>query len=266
MSVTQKSIIDAHAHCGRQYAYPPQDLDDYMACARGSGIEGVVVFPPVMEIYDRNDPDFQDDPYWRQRRKNANEYLLTLADRELEVIPYLFIWNDFAVEQLAPQHRGIKWHRHSYEPRYHYEDSRCKAAIEEIRRRNMPVCLEEEWRNTLRFIDELAPGVRVIIPHCGLLNGGYDLFCTHDIWKRPDIFTDTALAPPEVVADYVRRYGHERIMFGSDFPFGDPGEELEKILKLGFSAAVREAITGLNVKRLLSDSNVQEVGSQQDRV
>lgn len=255
MHTAQTPIIDAHAHCGRQFAEPPQDLDDYLAHARGSGIAGVVLFPPVMEIYDRYDPAFQDDPQWRRKRRNANEYLLTLTNRELEVIPYLFIWNDFASEQLTPAHRGIKWHRHAYEPPYHYEDPGCAAAIEEIRRRNMPVCLEEEWRNTLRFIDELAPGLRVIIPHCGLLNGGYELFCSHKLWHRPNIFTDTALAPPEVVADYVKRYGHERIMFGSDFPFGDPREELENILGLGFPAEVRDAITGSNLRRLLSDSN-----------
>jgi hypothetical protein len=37
----------------------------------------------------------------------------------------------------------------------------------------MPVVLEEEFENTIRFINELAIGVNVIIPHLDLLNGGY---------------------------------------------------------------------------------------------
>ena len=37
---------------------------------------------------------------------------LTLGSSDLKVIPYFFIWNDFAVDQLKPQHKGIKWHRH----------------------------------------------------------------------------------------------------------------------------------------------------------
>ena len=250
-------IIDAHVHCGRQFADPPQAFEGYLAHVGDSGIQGAVMFPPVMEVYDRHDPDFEDGPDWQRRRQNANEYVLTLGGEDFEVIPYLFIWNDFAVGQLTARHKGIKWHRHPDEPRYHYNDARCAAAIDEIRRRNMPVCLEEEFDNTLRFINDLAPGVRVIIPHCGHLNGGYEAFCEHGVWERPNVFADTSAsgATPEIVEDYVRRYGHSRIMFGSDFPFGHPREQLEKILRLDLPQDARDAILGLNVKRLLADSN-----------
>jgi uncharacterized protein len=248
-------MIDAHAHCGRQDVYPPQAFEDYLAHAEGSGISGAVMFAPVMEIYDRYDPRFRDDSHWLQRRKRANEYLLTIGNPDFEVIPYFFIWNDFAVDQLSSRHKGIKWHRHSDEPHYHYDDPGCAAAIEEIRRRSMPVVLEEEWRLTLKFLDELAPGLRVIIPHCGLLNGGYEIFCRNRIWERPNIFTDTSLVPSDVITDYIKRYGHERIMFGSDFPFGDPAGELRKILRLKLPDHQIEGIAGLNVKNLLADSN-----------
>ncbi len=43
----------------------------------------------------------------------------------------------------------------------------AKRAIDEIKRRNMPVVLEEEFENTFIFINELAVGVKVIIPHLG---------------------------------------------------------------------------------------------------
>ena len=116
------------------------------------------------------------------------------------------------------------------EPHYDYQDPKCKAALDEIRRRNMPICLEEEWHHTLYFINELAPDLKIIIPHCGLLNGGFERFCRAGIWERPNIFTDTALAPSPVIAEYVRDYGHARIMFGSDFPFGDPVPNTKKSL------------------------------------
>jgi hypothetical protein len=69
------------------------------------------------------------------------------------VIPYYFIWNDFDLEGLAPEHKGIKWHRHADEPPYHYDDPRCARAIEGIRLRRMPICLEEELGSTLRFVN-----------------------------------------------------------------------------------------------------------------
>ena len=248
-------IIDAHAHCGIQDRFPPQSFEDYSLHIAGTGIRKVVMFSPVMEIYNRYDPDFQDDATWRLRRKNSNAYLLSIGNRQLNVIPYFFIWNDFAVDQITSRHKGIKWHRHSDEPRYHYNDPRCQKAVDEIRRRNMPVVLEEEFDNTVRFIHEIAAGVNVIIPHLGLLNGGYDAIARYGMWDLPRVYTDTALASRYAISDYINRYGCERILFGSDFPFGDPKKELSKVLNLKISEEKKEMILRRNLKRLLAESN-----------
>ena len=249
------SIIDAHAHCGIQDRFPPQSFEDYKSLVNGSGIDTVVMFSPVLEIYNRFDPNFIDSDEYRQMRKKSNEHLLTIGHPDLKVIPYFFIWNDFAVDQLTDRHKGIKWHRHSDEPVYHYDDPRCRQAIEEIRRRKMPVVLEEEFDNTLRFINEIAPEVTVIIPHLGLLNGGYEAFTENGIWERSNVYTDTALAPQSVIADYINTYGCEQILFGSDFPFGDPKNELFKLLRLPIPETKQEMILSKNLKRLLADSN-----------
>jgi predicted TIM-barrel fold metal-dependent hydrolase len=119
----------------------------------------------------------------------------------------------------------------------------------------MPVCLEEEWHYTLHFVDELAPDLRIIIPHCGLMNGGFERFCRFGIWERPNIFTDTSLVSSQVILDYVKHYGHTRIMFGSDFPFGDPVHEYQKILKLQLSEAEKEALLMGNVQTLLGNAD-----------
>ncbi|MBW2489522.1 MAG: amidohydrolase family protein, partial [Deltaproteobacteria bacterium] len=193
---------------------------------------------------------------WQQRRKLSNEYLLTIGKPDLKVIPYFFIWNDFAINQLKLKHKGIKWHRHPNEPVYHYDDPQCKKAIDEIKRRNMPVVLEEEFENSLFFINELAVGAKIIIPHLGLLNGGYHAFVEHGVWDKPNIYADTALASPHEIKDYIENFGHDRILFGSDFPFGDPNEELCKILDLSISVEKKELILGLNLKRLLKHSNI----------
>ena len=255
MNDIRAKIIDAHAHCGIIDRYPPQSFEDYLAHVKSSPIGGVVMFSPVAEIYDRDDPDFQDSLHWRNQREASNQYLLGLGSRELEVIPYFFIWNDFAVGQLTTTHRGIKWHRHADEPGYKYDDPACRAAINEIRRRNMPVVLEEELKNTIRFINDLATEVRVIIPHLGFLNGGYRAIERNGLWQNPWVYTDTSLASPEMIMAYVRSYGHERIMFGSDFPFGNPVTEFEKIQRLPLSRDVKGAITGDNIKDLLKTSN-----------
>lgn len=245
------AVIDSHAHCGIQDRSFYQSFEDYLALVAGSEIDGVVLFPPVLEIYDRYDPDFEDDPEWQARRRRANDYPLTLRHQDLKVIPYFFIWNDFAVEDLKPRHRGIKWHRHPGEPTYHYGDPRCLEALNEIRKRRMPILLEEELTNTLRFVRDLAVDVRVIIPHLGGLNGGYGAILRHGLWEEPNVWADTALASTREMEDYIRRFGHDRLMFGSDFPFGDPRAELAKIEHLQLSPKEREAVVGGNLKRLL---------------
>ena len=250
------TIIDSHAHCGIIDRSMPQSFEDYRFHIQGSGIGAVVMFSPVMEIYNRYRPNFEDNDKWQQRRKISNEYLLTIGNSDLKVIPYFFIWNDFAVDQIKPQHKGIKWHRHPHEPVYHYDDPKCKKGIDEIKRRNMPVVLEEEFENTLYFINELAVGVKVIIPHLGLLNGGYHAFVEKGIWDNPNVYADTALASSRDIKDYIENFGHDRILFGSDFPFGDPNEELCKILDLSISVEKKEMILGLNLKRLLKHSNI----------
>ena len=249
------TIIDSHAHCGIIDRSMPQSFEDYRSHIQGSGIGAVVMFSPVMEIYDRYRPNFEDNAKWQQRRKISNEYLLTIGKPDLKVIPYFFIWNDFTVDQLKPQHKGIKWHRHPNEPVYHYDDPQCKEAIDKIKRRNMPVVLEEEFENTIYFINELAVGVKVIIPHLGMLNGGYHAFVEHGVWDKQNVYADTALASRYEIEDYVDNFGYDRILFGSDFPFGDPKEELCKIQDLSIPRRKKEMILGHNLRRLLKDSN-----------
>jgi hypothetical protein len=66
------TIIDAHAHCGIQDHSMPQSFEDYRSQIQGSGIEAVVMFSPVMEIYDRYRPNFEDNAEWQQRRTQSN--------------------------------------------------------------------------------------------------------------------------------------------------------------------------------------------------
>lgn len=254
---TDLNAIDAHAHCGVGDRFPPQAFEDYFARVAGSPIGTVVMFPPVMEIYDRHDPDFQDAPAWQARRKEANKYLLTVGNDRLSVIPYFFIWNDFAVDQLDPRHQGIKWHRHDDEPVYLYDDPKCAAAVAEIRRRKMPVVLEEELENTVRFITEIAGGVRTIVPHLGLLNGGYRALERRGIWKMTDVWADTALASPGEIRAYIDTYGPDRLLFGSDFPFGDPLTELNKVLDLPYDDGVKRAVVQENLQRLLEGNRLR---------
>jgi len=142
MGKSPTAVIDAHAHCGVIDRSMPQSFEDYRRQIAGTDIGGVALFSPVLEIYDRYDFEFTDTAAWRRSRRVSNFYLLSLKSADLSVYPYFFIWNDFAVEQLSAAHCGIKWHRHAGEPIYHYDNPKCRAALEDIRRRNLPASLK----------------------------------------------------------------------------------------------------------------------------
>jgi len=250
MEKSATAVIDAHAHCGVIDCSMPQSFEEYRQQVAGTDIGGVALFSHVLEIYDRCDFHFTDNKAWQERRRLSNANLLSLKSAELSVYPYFFIWNDFAVEQLAAAHCGVKWHRHAGEPIYHYGNPKCRAALNEIRRRNLPVVLEEEFDNTLRFVRELAEGITVIIPHLGMLNGGFQTIAAAGLWERENVWADTALASRGEIREYIERYGHRRLLFGSDFPFGRPSAELQKVRSLALEREVEAALLGGNFIQL----------------
>ena len=72
------------------------------------------------------------------------------------------------------------------------------------------------------------------------------------------MYADTALASRNEIEDYLNNFVDERILFGSDFPFGDPKEELSKVLHLSISPEKKNQILSLNLLRLL-DSGIQNL-------
>ncbi len=242
-------IIDSHLHCGcQQVSWLWEDLRPLLVAA---GIQGAGLIPPVEDIYDRYDPGFVDAPAWQASRRRAHRYLLDLHDPEITLYRYFFVWNDFAWEDLGAEFVAVKWHRHGNEPEYQYDAPRCREFLEAVRQRGMPVLLEETLDNTLFFLENLLPdGVPLIIPHLGGLNGGYFSLDRAGVWAHPQVYADTALAGRPELEDYLSRYGPDRLMFGSDYPFSYPAYELEKVRRLNLPPAQARAVLGDNFRRL----------------
>jgi len=179
---------------------------------------------------------------------SQSDSLLEIASRE-NIFPYFFVWNDFS--PVPDRFVGIKWHRHSGEPVYSYGASECGKVIDDICEKGRPVVLEEEFHNTLRFIKEVAERTVVIIPHMGTLNGGYSRLKSTGVFDSRMVWVDTALADIHEIRDFADTYGVERIIFGSDYPFGIPQSEKRKLLKSFSGTDLREILSG-NLLRLLN--------------
>ncbi len=244
-------VIDAHIHCGKQSANLA--FEDIHPLLKSAGIDAACMFAPVEEIYDRYDPDFRDTSSWKEKRQQANSYLLSLFESGRPVFPYYFVWNDFRVAELEKPYWGVKWHRHPDEPEYNYQDPMCEKFIDKIIERNLPVVLEESFENTVCFIKELAPGARIIIPHLGALNGSFEALEREGIWQLPNIYADTALAHSSTIRRYVKKYSAKRLFFGSDYPFGLPANEINKIYNLGLSREELDSVLGKNIINTLKN-------------
>lgn len=245
MSVT---IIDSHMHCGVQNVSLP--WEEVQGRLQEGGISGACLFAPVEDIYDRYDYHFEDTASWAACRQRANRYLLDLQQPDRSRFAYYFVWNDFRKEELGKGYRGIKWHRHEYEPVYHYDDPRCEDFLQEAYRLRLPILLEESFENTRYFIKRVEGRTPVIIPHMGMLNGGFDALFRAGVWDDGTVCADTALASSGEMAQFLERYGSERLLFGSDFPFGSPRHELQKVRNLGMNADDFENVVRGNVLRL----------------
>jgi len=169
------------------------------------------------------------------------------------VFPFFFVWNDFDLAGLTAEYRGIKWHRHPDEPVYRYDDPRCRAILDAITERRLPIVLEESFDNTMRFLDELAPQAIVVIPHCGYLNGGFWRLHGLGVWRRPNVYADSSAAPshePAVLRAFLDAYGPEKLLYGSDYPFDSPAFCLGAIRALGLPPADEALIVAGNALRL----------------
>lgn len=243
-------VIDSHMHCGIQNSNLPLEvIKGYLDAA---GIEGACLFAPVEDIYDRYDYGFQDNLAWVTCRQQANQYLLEIQRTHENFFSYYFVWNDFRKDELKKGYKAVKWHRHEYEPVYHYDDPLCEAFLQEVYRLKLPVVLEESFANTRSFIKRVNSRTTVIIPHMGGLNGGFSALFKSGIWDDETVYADTALASGREIAQFMDRYGSRRILFGSDFPFGTPGGELQEVLGLHLGKEDFDNIACGNILRLLN--------------
>ncbi len=233
--------LDAHAHCG--ITLPFEQL--HPRWQEGS-IDGGVLFAPVEEIYDRYDPGFTDDQEYLNSRKKVHSYLQSLISEK--IFAYWFVWNDF--ELPGAGFVGIKWHRHADEPVYNYHSEECGMFIEHICRLRLPVIIEEEFHHTLELVRRFKKRTPVIIPHYGGLNGGYMRLKKADLFENPTVYVDTALAGRTEIEDFASDYGVDRILFGSDFPFGEPAYEKYKVENI-FYGQDRKKVLAQNLLDLL---------------
>lgn len=104
----------------------------------------------------------------------------------------------------------------------------------------------------LRKIIRMFPKLQVIAAHLGgwsMFDAAYDNL--HDTDCFLDISSCTMFLPKEETVKYIRGYGADRILFGTDFPLWDPVHEVEVFLELPLTNNEKEKIAWHNAQKIL---------------
>ena len=238
-------IIDSHTHWGPSVSMGTGvTTQEILKQAEQSGVSGIVVFPfPSTALAD----------------EEINERLLDEAKKIKKFIPYYYIPETMKPIPKEEGFCGGKWHwmRGIQDSSSNYEalkDPRLEQFIEASEKIDLPIVFEEEFPFTEAFVNKTKT-LKVIIPHLGML-GGNPIDFLSAFKERENVYFDTALASPDTVMRFIEKIGHERILFGSDIPFGTMKWELEKVLSLPIGDDKKESILSKNLERLIGSNPI----------
>ena len=153
--------------------------------------------------------------------------------------------------------KGVKLHPDFQ--RFYIDDPRCMRIYELCAERDLTVLihmgdLRYDYSRPERLIPVLREfrGLKIIGAHLG----GWSLWKdAADRLKGFEDFTvdcssSLAFMPPEQARDIIRGYGSKRVIFGTDYPMWDFGDELKRFYALGLDEKENEDILWKNSARL----------------
>jgi hypothetical protein len=236
----EMEIIDSHTHWGPSVTMGTEvTTEELLRQAAQCTVDRIVIFPfPSMAL----------------ANEKINEELLYEATRNEKFIPYYYIPETMKPIPSGKGFYGGKWHwmRGIQDCSSNYqalEDPRLGEFIEASEKIDLPIVFEEELSFTEAFIKK-TKNLKIIIPHLGML-GGNPMDFLQAFKSRENVYFDTALASTDNVMGFIDKVGAERILFGSDIPFGTMKRELEKVLSLPIGDDKKEGILSKNLKKLI---------------
>jgi hypothetical protein len=152
--------------------------------------------------------------------------------------------------------KGVKLHPlfGAYLP----NDDIVHPIMEEARRAKMPVLIHSghapfslPW--SIGELAEVFPDVTIVMLHMGGGNGIYIQAAIDTAKRYGNIMLETShMTMYTKVKEAVKKIGEERVMYGSDYPFGDAAIEVRRITAAGLTKSQLERVFYANAKRLFS--------------
>jgi len=235
-----EEMIDAHLHLG---SIPDKerswgDFKEYEDVSRRLGIEKYCLTPIGLpkNFIDKTTPN--------------NDSVLKEAERNIKIIP-VYWFNVFDLpDKIDKRYRAIKFHSDIGQV-----DIDDKRVADFVKRIGLPVFVHTNENKPFSGLEKTANlarevNVPVIAVHSGSVT---KTFFKIDDYDFPDnvYFEISGIQYAVILKKIYDKFGAERILFGSDYPFGDPRVSLAMIDTLECSNKEKELITNKNIKKIL---------------
>ena len=119
---------------------------------------------------------------------------------------------------------------------------------------NLIVGLSVGPNAVLALLAERFPEVKTVMIHMGHGHGVYIDAALKMAKRFPNIYLEMSGMPMGVkIRQAYEEVGHDRIMFGTDYPFHHPSVEIQKVLTRGLDEAAMQDVFYNNAKKLLGE-------------
>ncbi len=155
--------------------------------------------------------------------------------------------------------RGVKLHPDIQQ--FKIDDYRCLKIYELCERDGLPILMHTgdsryDFSNPNRLIPVLKiyTGLTVIGAHFG----GWSIWeeASRQLCDIPNLYVDCSSSLPhiskETAVEIIRRYGADKVLFGSDYPMWLPDKEIESVLSLGLTDEELKKIFSGNAKKIFN--------------
>ncbi|HWK26595.1 MAG TPA: amidohydrolase family protein [Solirubrobacter sp.] len=255
-------ILDAHTHLFDRFEYlEGMTAEQMIATMDGAGVETAVLFTVKGLLGGLNAGDY---------RATNEEIAETAARFPGRFIPFASVNprdGDAALEEMERAVKDLGCRGFKLHPWWTSFPANSPAALDVARqgdRLEVPFIIHSGTPPTstplqIAEMARVAPRATLILAHMGL----------SDLWKEalhaaaryPNILLETCGTPSLAIQIAVDRLGADRVVYGSDMPFGGHSNvrfQIQKIRDLGLPEASEQLVLSGNMRRLLGiESNTQ---------
>ena len=148
---------------------------------------------------------------------------------------------------------GVKLHPDFQ--KFEISDPKMNASYDAMQELGLPVLFHTgdsryHWSSPghIPIIRRRFPRLKIICAHFGAYSQwdeAAECLAEQNVWI--DTSSSFFIITREKALDYIRRYGEERVLFGSDYPMWSVGDEIQNILSLGLNEEVNRRIFSENL-------------------